>query len=55
MTGTGVPRDGGARTPFTLTCEFGLDNLTIDVTIDGVEIGNTTDDDYSAALATVCF
>jgi len=55
VTGTGVPEDGGARTPFTLTCEFGLDNLTIDVPIDGVEIGNTTDDDYSAALATVCF
>jgi hypothetical protein len=55
VTGTGVPEDGGARTPFTLTCEFGVDNLIIDVTADGVEIGNDVRDDYSAAVGTECF
>jgi hypothetical protein len=55
VTGTGMPEDGGARTPFALTCEFGLDNLTLAVTQDGIEIGNVTGDEYSAPLATECF
>jgi hypothetical protein len=55
VTGSGVPEDGGARAPFALTCEFGLDNLTLGLTTDGVEIGNVTGDEYAAALATECF
>jgi hypothetical protein len=54
VTGTGVSEDG-ARAPFTLTCEFGLDNLGIQVTLDGVEVSNAVGDDYSAALGTECF
>jgi len=57
LTGSGVPYEpeGAARTPFTLTCEFGLDNLSVAVTGDGIVAETFTKNRYAAALATECF
>lgn len=57
LTGSGVPDEpaGAPRTAFTLTCEFGLDNLTVAVTPDGIVAESFTSDQYAAALATECF
>jgi hypothetical protein len=57
ITGSGVPAEpaGAPRTTFALTCEFGLDNLTIDMTADGFTVRGATRDEYRAAVNTRCF
>ena len=55
VTGTGIPGDGAAPAPFALTCEFGLDNLTVAVQGDDIVIEHVTGDEYAAAFSTTCF
>lgn len=57
LTGSGVPvePEGAARTTFTLTCEFGLNNLVVALSADGVAAGRGAGDDVYAAQSTRCF
>lgn len=57
LTGSGIPwePDGAARTTFAQTCEFGVDNLTVAVTVDDITVNGLTGNRYSAAQATQCF
>lgn len=57
LTGSGVPEEpeGSPRTTSTATCEVGLANLTVAMTMDGFTAGGVTDDRYSGALETLCF
>ena len=47
LTGTGAPEDpeGSPRTTFTAECEFGLDNLTVAITMDGFTAGGANEND----------
>jgi hypothetical protein len=55
LSGSGAPEEGGPRTTFAVTCEFGLTNLALAMTIDGFTVTAETEDPYRAASETRCF
>jgi hypothetical protein len=58
VTGSAVPEEpeDSPRTTFTLTCEFGLTGMTIDMDMEGFTAGGDVQLSHAtAALATVCF
>lgn len=57
VTGTGMPREpeGSPRITFTTNCEFGFENLTVTMTMDGFTVGSGTSDSYAVSSATLCF
>jgi hypothetical protein len=57
LTGKGIPYEpeGAAPEPFTVTCEFGVDNMAVAVTAAGVTVRRAVDRPYAAEEATTCF
>jgi hypothetical protein len=47
--------DSGEAQPFTVTCEFGVDNMAVAVTKDGLSVHGAVGRPYSAVEATHCF
>ena len=54
VTGTGVPYEA-PRTSFSLTCEFGVENIAVAMDGDGFAVARVNGDRYRAALSTECF
>ncbi|GAB1510190.1 hypothetical protein [Actinophytocola sp. KF-1] len=57
LSGRGVPYEpeGAAPVPFSTTCEFGVDNLAVAVSVDGVTATRATGRPYAAEQNTNCF
>jgi hypothetical protein len=57
LSGSGFPyeSDGDKARPFTVTCEFGVDNLAVAVTKDGLAVNGAVGRPYAAAETTHCF
>lgn len=57
LSGSGFPYepDGAEAEPFSVTCEFGVDNLAVAVTRSGLAVNGAVGRPYAAAEATHCF
>lgn len=57
LAGSGYPydSDGDEAQSFTVTCEFGVDNLAVAVTKDGLAVNGAVGRPYAAVEATHCF
>lgn len=57
LTGKGIPYEpeDAAPVPFTATCEFGVDNLAVELTMAGVTVHGAVGRSYAAADTTNCF
>ena len=57
LSGSGFPYDSDSdeAQPFSVTCEFGVDNLAVAVTKDGLAVDGAVGRPYAAAQNTFCF
>ena len=57
LTGSGIPYepDGAPPERFSVTCEFGVDNMAVAVTVDGMTVNSGAGRPYAVAETTRCF
>jgi hypothetical protein len=57
LSGSGLryQSDGDEAQPFTATCEFGVDNLAVEITKDGLAVNGAVGRPYAATETTHCF